>query len=288
VAILWPLPALSSPNRGHGARATSELLQQFGLHPDKSLGQHFLVDPNQVDRIVQLAGVQPGDNVIEVGPGLGALTGGLVEAGANVLAVEIDRGLAGALRHQFDGTDTVQVIEHDALTVDWSVVADPSKSWSMVANLPYNVATPLVLDVLDTVPHVQSLLVMVQREVAERMVAEPGTSNYGIPSVKVAYWATGELVAKVPPTVFLPPPRVESALVRLDRHPERRFVEPVDQVFALVRTAFGQRRKMLRKSLGKVVRPEHFEAAGVDPQARPEQIGVEAWCALARSVHGAA
>lgn len=127
------------------------------------------------------------------------------------------------------------------------------------------------------------MLVMVQREVAERLVAPPGSSTYGVPSVKVAYWATGELVAKIPPSVFLPPPRVESALVRLNRHETRRFDEPVDKVFALVKTAFNQRRKMLRKSLGGLVDAEVFEAAGVDPQARPEQIGVEDWVALARA-----
>jgi len=286
VAVVRPVPPLTNPNQGHGARGTADLLGQFGLRPDKSLGQHFLVDPNQVDRIVQLSGVKPDDHVVEVGPGLGALTAGLVNAGAQVVAVEIDRGLVQALQHQFAATDAVTVVEHDALTVDWDTVTPPVHDWSMVANLPYNVATPLVLDVLDSVPQVRSLLVMVQREVAERMVAEPGDSNYGIPSVKVAFWATGELVAKVPPTVFLPPPRVESALVRLQRHPEPKFDEPVDEVFALVRAAFGQRRKMLRKSLSSLVTAEDFAAAGVDPQARPETIGVHAWCALARARGG--
>jgi len=153
----------------------------------------------------------------------------------------------------------------------------------MVANLPYNVATPLVLDVLDDVPQVTSLLVMVQREVAERLVAPPGSSNYGIPSVKVAYWATGQLVAKVPPSVFLPPPRVESALVHLVRHKTPKHDEPIGPVFELVRAAFGKRRKMLRKSLSGLVTQQQFEAAGVASDARPETIGVEQWCALAKA-----
>ncbi len=267
----------------HGAKGTAELLARFGLHPDKSLGQHFLVDPNQIERIVRLAGVKPGDHVVEVGPGLGALTAGLAEAGCQVVAVEIDEGLVGALRSQFDTNDAVTVVHQDVMTVDWDQVTPAEVTWAMVANLPYNVATPLVLDVLDMVPQVNSLLVMVQREVAERLVAAPGSSNYGIPSVKVAYWATGELVAKVPPSVFLPPPRVESALVHLVRHEKPLYDEPIGPVFELVRAAFGKRRKMLRKSLSGLVTAEQFEAAAVASDNRPEQIGVEQWCALAKA-----
>ncbi len=279
---MWPTPALSASEHRHGARATAELLQRFGLHPDKALGQHFLVDPNQVDRIIRLAGVQPGDHVVEVGPGLGALTAGLVAAQCQVVAIEIDQGLVVALEDQFVDA-AVRVVHQDALTVDWDEVAPPEHDWAMVANLPYNVATPLVLDVLDDVPQVRSLLVMVQREVAERLVAEPGSANYGIPSVKVAYWATGALVAKVPASVFLPPPRVESALVHLVRHPSPIYDEPIGPVFELVRAAFGQRRKMLRKSLSGLVTTEQFAAAGVASDLRPEQLHVEAWCALAKA-----
>lgn len=266
----------------HGAKATAELLERFGLHPDKSLGQHFLVDPNQVDRIVRLAGVRSGDHVVEVGPGLGALTAGLLAVGAEVVGVEIDQGLVDALREQFAGT-AVRIEHVDALKADWDTITPADHDWAMVANLPYNVATPLVLDVLDEVPQVTSLLVMVQREVAERLVAQPGTSAYGIPSVKVAYWASGELVARIPPSVFLPQPRVESALVHLIRHPTPKYEEPVGEVFELVRTAFGQRRKMLRRSLAKLVTAAQFEQAGVAPDARPQELAVEAWCALARA-----
>lgn len=264
----------------HGARATAELLERFGLHPDKSLGQHFLIDPNQVERIVRLAGVGEGDRVVEVGPGLGALTAGLLDAGCEVVAVEVDDGLVGALRSQF-ADRAVRVVHGDALSVDWNEVAPVDHDWSMVANLPYNVATPLVLDVLDHVPQVRSLLVMVQREVAERLVAEPGTGQYGIPSVKVAYWGSGELVARVPASVFLPRPRVESALVRLVRYDRPRCQEPVDEVFELVRAAFGQRRKMLRRSLSGLVTPDAFDRAGVASDQRPEELPVESWCALA-------
>lgn len=280
MADLRPAPPLSE--HGHGAKATAELLSRFGLHPDKALGQHFLIDPNQVDRIVRLAGVGAGDHVVEVGPGLGALTAGLVDAGANVVGVEIDAGLVEALRDQF--ADRPVRIEHvDALAADWATITPAEHRWAMVANLPYNVATPLVLDVLDDVPQVESLLVMVQREVAERLVASPGSSAYGIPSVKVAYWASGAMVAKIPPSVFLPQPRVESALVHLIRHPEPRYDIPVDEVFVLVRQAFGQRRKMLRRSLSGIVTAEQFQAAGVPSDTRPEQVGVAEWCALAEA-----
>ena len=166
---------MSAEPSQHGAKGTADLLARFGLHPDKSLGQHFLVDPNQIDRIVRLARVKPGDHVAEVGPGLGALTAGLVSAGCTVVAVEVDEGLVEALRAQFGTNDAVRVVHEDALKVDWDQVTPADKSWAMVANLPYNVATPLVLDVLDDVPQITSLLVMVQREVAERLVAGPGS-----------------------------------------------------------------------------------------------------------------
>lgn len=279
MASLWPLPALT-----HGARATAELLEQFGLRPDKSLGQHFLVDPNQVDRIIRLAEVAAGDRVVEVGPGLGALTAGLVRADAETVVVEVDAGLVEALRSQF--ADTIRIVHGDALAVDWDDVLGGTAPWSMVANLPYNVATPLVLDVLDHVPTITRLLVMVQREVAERLVAEPGSSAYGIPSVKVAYWGRGELVASVPRSVFLPQPRVESALVRIDRHLDPPPRPPVSEVFVLVRAAFGQRRKMLRRSLGTHVTAEQFEAAGIDASQRPERLSVDDWCRLATAVAG--
>lgn len=275
-------PLRAGPALSLGARATAELLERYGLQPDKSLGQHFLVDPNQVDRIVRLAGVGAGDHVVEVGPGLGALTTGLLDAGADVVAVEIDDDLVRVLDGEYAHRG-LRVVHGDALEVDWNTATPPEHRWAMVANLPYNVATPLVLDVLDQVPQITSLLVMVQREVAERLVASPGTAAYGVPSVKVAYWATGRVEARIPPTVFLPPPRVESALVHLHRHPEPRFDLPVDEVFVLVRAAFNQRRKMLRKSIGGLVDAGVFAEAGIEPTARPEQLTVEDWVGLARA-----
>jgi 16S rRNA (adenine1518-N6/adenine1519-N6)-dimethyltransferase len=171
------------------------------------------------------------------------------------------------------------------MRVDWaSLLGDAAGEWHLVANLPYNIATPLVCDLLDTVPAIVSMLVMVQREVAERLVAAPGTPAYGAPSVKVAYWATARIVGHVPASVFVPPPKVESSLVRIVRRAQPEIDVDPDALFRLVRTAFGQRRKMLRRSLAGTVSPEQFEAAGVAPEARAEQLSVQDWGRLAATI----
>lgn len=245
-----------------------------------------MVDPNTVRRVARLAGVGAGDRVVEVGPGLGALTLALAETGASVTAVEIDRRLAAVLRDVVAGLE-VTVVEADALTVDWDGLlgwAPGSAPWMLVANLPYNVATPLLADLLDGVPAITRMLVMVQREVGERLAAGAGDEAYGAVSVKVAYWARASLVGRVPPSVFLPEPSVESALVRIERRADVETDWPgVDRAwfFRLVATGFGQRRKMLRRSLAGLVDPEAYPAAGVSPEARPEELGVEAWARLA-------
>jgi 16S rRNA (adenine1518-N6/adenine1519-N6)-dimethyltransferase len=254
-----------------------ELLARHGLSPSRALGQNFVVDPNTVRRIARLAGVGAGDHVVEVGPGLGSLTLALAETGAAVTAIELDRYVLPALREVVAGLD-VRVIEDDALTLDWAVALADAEHWQLVANLPYNVATPLVLDLLDGVPAIEQLVVMVQREVAERLAARPGTKAYGIPSVKVAYWADADVVARVPPTVFLPRPRVESAIVRITRRADGPATAAAPaRLFELVRAGFGQRRKMLRRSLAALVDPNAFERAGIRPEARAEELSVEDW-----------
>jgi 16S rRNA (adenine1518-N6/adenine1519-N6)-dimethyltransferase len=261
-----------------------DLLDRHGLEPSKALGQNFVVDPNTVRRVARLAEVGPGDRVLEIGAGLGALSLALHETGATVTAVETDRHLLPALREVLHDTG-VQIVEGDAMALDWTALLADSGRWVLVANLPYNVATPLIADLLDDVPAIERMLVMVQHEAGERLVAPPGSKTYGIPSVKVAYWATARLVGKVPPSVFLPEPKVDSALVRIERRPEP--VCPAadrDRLFHLVRLAFGQRRKMLRRSLGAEVAPAQFEAAAIRADARPEELGVEDWCRLARAV----
>jgi 16S rRNA (adenine1518-N6/adenine1519-N6)-dimethyltransferase len=171
----------------------------------------------------------------------------------------------------------VTVVQADAMDLDWAGLLGAHPRWSLVANLPYNIATPLVCDLLDDVPRIDRMLVMVQREVGERLAAVPGDSAYGIPSLKVAYWASARVVGRVPATVFLPQPKVESALVRIDRRAEPAVTADPDVLFGLVRQAFGQRRKMLRRSLVDVVPAEAFERADIRPETRPEELGIEAW-----------
>ena len=256
------------------------LLERHDLSPSRALGQNFLVDPNTVRKVVDLAGIGPGDPVVEIGAGLGCLTLALADSGAEVTAVEIDRHLLPVLREVL-GTTDVRLVEGDALTLDWDGLLKAHPTWTLVANLPYNIATPLVADLLDEVPAIETMLVMVQREAADRLAAPPGTKTYGIPSVKVAYWATAEVVGRVGPSVFLPRPKVESALVRITRRPEPAVSADPERLFALVRAGFGQRRKMLRRSLAGLVAPEAFAVAGVRPEARAEELDVHAWGCLA-------
>jgi 16S rRNA (adenine1518-N6/adenine1519-N6)-dimethyltransferase len=267
-------------------REAAALLAEHGLSPKRSLGQNFVVDPNTVRRIARLAAVGPGDHVVEIGAGLGALTHALVETGAAVTAVEVDDGLALVLQETVAPLG-VRVVHADAMKADWDDVLRGADRWVLVANLPYNVATPLVADLLDGVPAVERMLVMVQREVGERLAAAPRTAAYGAVSVKVAYWATAEVVGRVPPTVFLPRPKVESALVAIRRRPVPAVdpaIVPAEVLFGLVRAGFGQRRKMLRGSLAGRVTAEQFATAGVRPEARAEELSVEEWGRLAAAV----
>ena len=268
-------------------RQVTDLLGAHDLAPSRALGQNFVVDPNTVRRIARLAGIGPGDHVVEIGAGLGSLTLALAETGASVTAVEVDRRLVPVLTEVVDASG-VRVVEADAGDLDWPALLEGATQWRLVANLPYNIAVPLICDLLDDVPAIARMLVMVQREVADRLVAGAGDSAYGIPSVKVAWWATARLVGRVGPDVFLPRPRVESALVEIVRHPEGRPSASADteSVFTLVRAAFGQRRKMLRRSLAGLVTPETFARAGIDPSARPETLAVGDWARLAEAVDG--
>ena len=257
-----------------------DLLAAHDLHPRKALGQHFLADPNTARRIVRLAGIGAGDRVVEVGPGVGSLTVALLGAGATVTALELDRHVIPVLAEVTAG-EAITIVEGDGLTVDWAaLLAGPE--WSMVANLPYNVGTSLLLRALETAPMITRFLVMVQREVGERLAAGVGDPAYGAVSVRTAWFAEATVVGRVPPSVFLPPPRVESALVRLERRPAPPVaVRDPERLFALVRAGFTTRRKTLRNALGGLVTPEMFVAGGVNPAARAEQLGLDEWARLA-------
>jgi 16S rRNA (adenine1518-N6/adenine1519-N6)-dimethyltransferase len=261
----------------------NRLLADHGLAPRRDLGQNFVVDPNTVRRIARLADVGPGDRVIEIGPGLGSLTLALAETGARIRAIEVDHGIVPVLREVVADHPNVDVIEADAMELDWDEVLGGETGWVLVANLPYNVATPLICDILDGVPAIERMLVMVQREAADRFCAAPRTTAYGAVSVKVAYWATARIAGTVPASVFVPRPNVESALASIVRRPTPATDAGADALFALVRTAFGQRRKMLRRSLAGTVAPEVFDAAGIDAQRRPEELDVVEWGRLTQA-----
>ncbi len=255
------------------------LLDRHGIKPRKALGQHFLADPNITRKIVALAGVGPGDRVVEVGPGTGTLTAALAGTGARVVAYEIDAALEPVLREVLAGYPNVEVRIEDAADVDFAT-ALPGPEWLLVANLPYNVGTPLVLDILRHVPQVTRMVVMVQREVAQRFAAKPGSREYGIPSVVVGIHGSARVAFRVPPQVFIPSPAVESAVVVIDRS---KAPAGSERAIELAAAAFGQRRKMLRGSLASLLDDPTriLTAAGIDPTARAEELGPDDYLKLA-------
>ena len=269
----------------HSPAEISRLLATIGRHPRRDLGQNFVADAGTVRRVAALAAVGPGDHVVEIGAGLGSLTLALAETGARVTAVEVDHHLTPVLRDVAAASQGVTIVEADAMSLDWAAITD-GEPCVLVANLPYNVATPLVCDVLDDVAEVERMVVMVQREVAERFAAGPGSRAYGAVSVKIAYWASATITGDVTREVFVPRPNVESSLVRIVRRPPP--CPDVDRgvLFSLVRSAFGQRRKMLRSSL-RALGPDAeamLAQAGIAPTERAEQVPLEAFCRLARIV----
>jgi 16S rRNA (adenine1518-N6/adenine1519-N6)-dimethyltransferase len=261
------------------------LADRLGVRPTKSLGQNFLHDANTIRRIVRTAELDAGETVLEVGPGLGSLTLGLLDAGHPVIALEIDPVLAGEL-----GATVAQRLPHPALdvvTADALHVTDvPGAPTALVANLPYNVAVPVVLHLLAVVPTLQRALVMVQSEVADRLAAGPGSRTYGVPSVKAAWYARASRAGAVPRTVFWPVPNVDSGLVRLVRHDPPVTTASREQVFAAIDAAFAQRRKTLRAALAgwagsPAAAEQALRAAGIDPSARGETLTVEQFAKLA-------
>ena len=264
------------------------LLDRHGLRPRKGLGQHYLADPNTARKVARLGGVEPGETVLEVGPGLGSLTLALREAGAAVVAVEADPRLVPALAEVLGDDPLVRVEVADALRVDLAGLAP--KARRLVANLPYNIAATLVLKVLAEAPAIERQVVMVQREVGQRLAAAPGTAAYGAPSAKLAVAAEARILAPVSRRVFVPEPRVDSVLLGVTRrpHPAAAGVDQAE-LARVIDAAFAQRRKTLRNALrGLGLDAAGVEAlgraAGVDLGLRAERLGVDAFAALARQV----
>ena len=273
----------------HSRADITRLLEANGLSPRRAFGQNFVADPNTVRRIARLAAVGENDHVVEIGAGLGSLTLALAEYGPRITAIEIDHGVAPVLREVVRDLQRVNVVEGDARQLDWDSIVPRDERAVVVANLPYNVATPLVADLLDAVPQLHRFVVMVQKEVALRLVAEAGSSDYGAVSVKVAYWATSRILGDVPPTVFVPRPKVTSSIIEITRRETPAIGPELDphELFSVVRTAFGQRRKMLRRSLAARTSDAIFEDAAVSPEARPEDLDVQQWGRLATAIIGA-
>jgi 16S rRNA (adenine1518-N6/adenine1519-N6)-dimethyltransferase len=271
-----------------GPAEIRDLAKLLDVTPTKKLGQNFVHDANTVRRIVQTAGVQPGETVLEIGPGLGSLTLGLLEAGASVVAIEIDARLAEQLPHTvrvMQPGRTLSVVHADALRV----TELPVEAVRLVANLPYNVSVPVLLHLLEHFPSLRSGIVMVQAEVGHRLAAEPGSKVYGAPSVKAAWYGDWRTVGQVSRLVFWPVPNVDSVLVGFERGEEPGTERERRATFELVDAAFQQRRKMLRQSLSGVLggsstaAAKALERAGIDPQARGEQLRVQDFLAVVRA-----
>ncbi len=255
------------------------ILNEADINPKKSLGQNFVIDPNTVRRIARLSGIGEGSQVLEIGAGLGSLTLALAETGASVTAIETDRALLPIL----DSTvgDRARILNADVRNLSWNELLT-TPDWHLVANLPYNIATTVVLTVLDDVPAVTRLLVMVQQEAGERLAASVGDAAYGAVSVRVALRGKATIVGRVSPSVFYPKPRVNSVLVAIERVDKNLNQIVEAELIELVRIAFNQRRKMLRKSLKGRIEETALESAGIAPTSRPEEIELEKWIALAR------
>ncbi|PFG44248.1 dimethyladenosine transferase [Isoptericola jiangsuensis] len=276
----------TTPGALLGPAEIRELAGRLGVRPTKTLGQNFVHDGGTVRKIVRAAGVEPGDRVVEVGPGLGSLTLGLLEAGASVVAVEIDPVLAGQIdatvrKHAPDAD--FEVVTADALEVTELPGAAPT---SLVANLPYNVAVPVLLTFLQRFDSLQTVLVMVQAEVADRLAAAPGNKVYGVPSAKAAWYGRARRSLNVSRHVFWPEPNVDSALVAIERHDPPATTATREQVFTVVDAAFAQRRKTLRAALSGLfgsgaAAEEALRAADVDPGLRGERLTIADFARIA-------
>lgn len=267
-------------------KVTRYILQRFGIHMSKRLGQNFLIDANIVQGIVDAANVQENDRVLEIGPGIGTLTQALAETGAEVTCVELDKRLPEVLAHTLDAYDNVRVIQGDILKVNIPEIMG-DKPFKVVANLPYYITTPIIMALLEKHLPITDIVVMVQKEVAERMAAQPGGKTYGALSVAVQYYTVPEIALYVPPRSFMPPPEVDSVVVKCKVR-QTPAVELIDEkmFFRVVKAAFGQRRKTLNnalKSMGvdKNIIVDVLDKAGIEATRRGETLTMEEFGAIA-------
>jgi 16S rRNA (adenine1518-N6/adenine1519-N6)-dimethyltransferase len=265
-----------------GAGALRELAARHGIRPAKALGQHFLIDPNLARSIATDAGVGPHDRVVEVGAGFGSLTVALAATGARVLAIEFDRSLIPALREVVGATESIRILQADASSIEWDELLGHER-WTMCANLPYNIAVPLVERTLAEAEAVRRWVVMVQQEVAGRLVAGPGEEGYGPVSLRVAYHAEAAILRRVPPEVFWPRPAVGSAIVRLDRRDHPAVDVDPQRLFRGIAAGFAVRRKTIRAALRPLATDPDavLSVAGVDPSARAEQLSLKEFARIA-------
>jgi 16S rRNA (adenine1518-N6/adenine1519-N6)-dimethyltransferase len=264
---------------------TLHILKRFGIRMSKKLGQNFLIDEHVVRKIVEAANLTSGDAVLEIGPGIGTLTQGLAEAGGEVTAVEIDRRLIEVLGKTLEGYDNIKIVHGDILRIDVAKEVMAPR-YKVVANLPYYITTPIIMGLLEARMPIDVLVTMVQKEVAERMVAVPGTKDYGSLSVAVQYYTQPEIMFLVPPASFIPPPAVDSAVIRCTVR-EKPPVEVNERVFfRVVKAAFAQRRKTLSNTLKTTGVPADtlrviLEKAGIDGTRRGETLSLEEFAAIA-------
>ena len=265
---------------------TQYILKRFGLHMNKKLGQNFLIDADVVEEIIDAAQINPDDTVLEIGPGIGTLTQGLLEAGAEVFAVEIDKRLPSILQHTLEGYDNLHIINADILKIDIKELIG-NRPFKVAANLPYYITTPIIMSLLESALPITKIVTMVQKEVAERMTAVPGSKIYGALSVAVQYYSQPQICFNVPPHSFMPSPEVESSVIVCDVY-DKRPVCPIDEkmLFSVVKAAFGQRRKTLNNSLSSTGWAKEdikriLLKSGIDEKRRGETLSLQEFVTIA-------
>ena len=265
---------------------TIEILQKYNFNFQKKFGQNFLINTGVLEDIIDAAEVTDEDMVLEIGPGIGTMTQYLCENAGQVIAVEIDTNLIPILKDTLSAYDNVRIINDDILKVDINELAreyNNGRPIKVVANLPYYITTPIIMGLFESHVPIESITVMVQKEVADRMQAGPGTKDYGALSLAVQYYSKPQIVVNVPPSCFMPQPKVGSTVISLRRH-QQPVVQVEDEklMFRIIRASFNQRRKTLRNALAKLLTEEDIKKAGVDPALRAEALDVEAFVRLAR------